>query len=245
MTIKSKIMGCFVAVLALFAFTSICTYFRSKQTNERLILVNEVFLPVSRQIVQLQSNIAGLSEDMQRFYFRRTESQTSENSSFSRMVRDLYPYIIQKRFLTIERLLSKLDPSGKKAATDDLTVLLNRAHSTFDSVTATTEGAKFDTLLSELKGQVQAISKKVDEECQKLTRAVQEEGRENIFASSALSVLVVVVGFFVLLISHRVLNPLPILISSIKKIADGDFHQSLKVKAADEGDNDKKAEAGE
>lgn len=236
MSIKTKIIGCFVGVLLLFSLASYVTYLRSKQTNERLVLVNELFLPLSRQVVQLQNHVSGLSEDMKRFYFETPDNQTSDSSSFARMVRDLYPYIIQKRFLTVERILTKKDPYGKVVVSDELVKLVAKAHEASDQLTAVTERIKFEPLLLSLKTQLQLISKKVDEECQNITKQVQAEGKENIVTSSVLTFLVMLVGAMMVFLCYRVLNPLPLLISSVKKIADGDFHQALKVKSSDQGE---------
>lgn len=236
MSIKTKIIGCFVGVLLLFSLASYITYLRSKQTNERLVLVNELFLPLSRQIVQLQNHVSGLAEDMKRFYFDAGSAQNSEGSSFARMVRDLYPYIIQKRFLTLERLLSKKDESGKEVVSSELVQLVNQAHSVSDKLIAATDRAQFEPLLLSLKSQLQVISKRVDDECQNITKQVQAEGKENIVTSSVLTFLVMLVGALMVFLCYRVLNPLPLLISSVKKIADGDFNQSLKIKSSDKGE---------
>src|SRR4051812_4605978 len=118
MSIRTKVLSCLLAVLFLFAGVSLFNFYRSRQTNERLVLVNDLFLPLSRQVVQLQSNVQGLADDMKRYYFHQESGSSSETSSFSRMVRDLYPYIIQKRFLTLERLLAR--QQGRQDLVSDL-----------------------------------------------------------------------------------------------------------------------------
>src|ERR1043165_5588624 len=127
MSIRTKVIGCLLAVLFLFTGVSLFNFYRSTQTNERLVLVNNLFLPLSRQVVQLQGNVQGLADDMKRFYFHQEATTSSENSSFSRMVRDLYPYIIQKRFLTLERLMAREEKSGRHELIGQLSLMIGKA----------------------------------------------------------------------------------------------------------------------
>jgi len=234
MSIRAKVIGCFLVILGLFTAASVYSYLSSRQANERLVLVNELFLPLSRDVVQLQGNIHNLVEDMRRFYFNSDSS--SQGSTFSRMVRDLYPYLIRKKFLTAERLLEKQPGeslSRAKGLSQDLPPLLNKAKALFDEMCAASDRAKFERIYTELRLQLAAVSSRVDDECQEVTLTSQREGRQNLIVSLTLSTIVVLFGLLTVLLSHRVLTPLPLLISSIRKIADGDFHQSLKVRGTE------------
>lgn len=215
---------------------SVLSYQRGTKTNERLALVNEAFLPLFRQVVQLQTNLSGLSEDLRRYYFQRPKSSSSENSSFSRMVRDIYPYIIQKRFLTIERIMEKKDVQGQPAFSADFKRLLAEIRQEFDLILQSHEAEEFEPRLQKIKNQLSALGKKVEDDCKMLTLAVQEENRDALYVGLLLSGFMSLAGMLTIFFSYRVLNPLPLLISSVKKIADGDFHQSLKVKSSDEGE---------
>ncbi len=231
MSIRTKVISCFLAVLCLFGSVSIYSYLRARQSNARLALVNDLFLPLSRQVAQLQSNMQGLAEDIRRFYFHA--DTTPENSTFSRMVRDLYPYLIRKKFSAAEHLLVKYDKSELGQVTGELAVLFQQARGVFDQIPTASEKDKFETLYRDLRTQLQTISRRLDDECQKVTLASQREGKDNLIVSFFLSALVVLLGMLTLLASHRALAPLPTLIQCIKKIADGDFNQSLKVKTSD------------
>lgn len=230
MTIRTKVIGSFLAILALFIGVTWYSFLRSRQSNQRLVLVNELFLPLSRHVAQLQSNVHSLSEDMRRFYFNADLS--SESSTFARMVRDLYPYTIHKRFTVAERLLAKHEAS-RHAIVTELAALLAGAKTTFDQMASAGDRNKFETTFASLRSQLQVISKRVDDECQKITLAAQGEGRENLLSSLSLSLFVLLFGFLVILLSNRALSPLPILVSSLRKIAEGNFNQSLKVKTSD------------
>lgn len=236
MSIKSKIIGGLIAVVCLFVAISVISYNRGRHTNERLLLVNEAFLPLFRQVVQLQTNLSGLAEDMRRYYFQRSEHSSSERSSFSKMVRDIYPYIIQKRFLTIERLLEKRDGRGYPAFSNEIKALINPMKADFEGILLSQEAGDFEPRFQKVKAQLTSLMKQIEEECKALTGDVQAENREFLYAGLVLSVLMCLAGILTILFSYRVLNPLPQLIASVKKIADGDFHQSLKVKASDEGE---------
>lgn len=230
MTIKTKVIGSFLAILTLFVGVTWYSVLRARQSNQRLVLVNELFLPLSRQVVQLQSNIHSLAEDMRRFYFNQALS--SENSTFARMVRDLYPYTIQKHFSAVEDLLAKHD-----AKPHEMLVELSRnllvAKSSFEQMVNANDKQKFESTYAALRAQLQALLRRVDEECQRVTLAAQAEGRENLLSGVVLSFFVVIFGFLVILLSHQVLSPLPLLVSSLRKIAEGNFNQSLKVKLSD------------
>jgi two-component system, NtrC family, sensor kinase len=230
MSIRTKVIGCFTVILFLFLVVSVFDYFRFRQANERLLLVNELYLPFSRSVFQLQSNIYALSEDTRRIYFRSDDS--TETSTFSRLVRDLYPYFIQKKLTSMEHLLSKQEGSEAKPMVQELTPLLGRVRETFAKLISMTDRVPFELVYKDLRFQLQAISRKVDYECQRVTRAAQNEGNGNLLTSVVLSTFVVLFGVLILLLSHRVLEPLPQLIHSLKKISDGDFDQSLKVSAS-------------
>jgi len=230
MSIRTKVLTALLAVLGLFASVAIYNHFRFRQANARLVLVNELFLPFSRLVVQLQTSIYSVSEEMRRYNFK-TEYEMPDRT-FSRMVRDLYPYMVHKRFSALERLLSRQERPEVKGVVAELNATINAVKDKFDRLTTVTEKAKFDSLFFELKNDLQGISRRVDDECQKITLAAQDEGKESLFSSMALSILVVGFGLLAMIISGRLLQPFPHLISSIKKIADGDFNQSLKVSAS-------------
>ena len=70
MSIRTKVMTALLLVMALFAFVSVYNNYRFRQANERLVLVNELFLPFSRLVVQLQTSIFSVSDEMRRYYFK-------------------------------------------------------------------------------------------------------------------------------------------------------------------------------
>ncbi len=231
MSIRTKVVGCFLIILALFIGVSAYNYARFRQANARLQLVNEFLLPFSKMVVQLQGNIFSVAEDMRRVYFQKDSS--SDGSNFSRMVRDLYPYLVHKRFNALERILAKDEDKVFLATIGDLTSMVAQVKNSFTKLTSTTDKVQFETTYAELRLQIQAISKRVDDECQKITLSAQNEGRESLVSSIFLCAITILLVSFTFFFSHRVLEPLPLLISSIRKITDGDFNQSLKVSSAD------------
>ncbi len=232
MTIRAKIIGCFVVILVLFGAVSFYHYFRSEKTNERLVLVNELFLPLSRHVAQLQGGVQGLAEDVRRFYFGG--GATAADSTLSRMVRDLYPYVIRRSFTEADALLFKSAGGAHHALTSELSGLLATASRTFDQLSTAADRETFEKTFRELRTQLDALSAKVDDECQKITLAAQSDGRETLITGLALSWILVGLGVITLLLSHRVLRSLPLLIENVKQMADGDFETSLKVNSGDE-----------
>lgn len=83
------------------------------------------------------------------------------------------------------------------------------------------------------KNNLQLLAKKIDEESEKVTREAQVEGKETFLTSIGLSLFLVLLGFFSIALAYRVLNPLPQLIQSLKKLTGGDFDQNIKVKSSD------------
>ncbi len=231
MSIRTKVIAGFLAILTLFTSVSFYGYWRSSRSNQRLALVNELFLPLSRHIVLLQGSVQTLAEEMRHHYFAPEPS--SEGSNLSRTYRDVYPYLMQKRFTVAERLLAKEEGNELHGMVAELMNILNLAKQSFDEMATAREQGKFENALTRLRGNLQSLSRRVDDECQKVTLAAQSEGRENLLSSLSLSFLVVAFGMVTLLLSNRVLSPLPLLISSIKRISQGNFTQGLKVKTSD------------
>ena len=122
MSIRAKIIGCFVFILVLFGGVSFYQHSRTQKTTTHLALVNELFLPLSRHVAQLQSGAQGLAEDVRRFYFNA--GATAEDSTLSRMVRDLYPYLIRKNFSAAEALLLKPLAASHSPLVNELSGLL-------------------------------------------------------------------------------------------------------------------------
>ncbi|MCB9253361.1 MAG: HAMP domain-containing protein [Bdellovibrionaceae bacterium] len=228
MSIRSKVIGCYLAVLLVFAGAAVYNYARLSRSNERLVLVNQLIIPLSRLTVELQAKTYTLADDLRRFYF--PAGRTSEQSTFSRVARDLYPYIILRKFSLGEQLLAKYQKNGN--GIEEISSLFQQTRSEFEQLSQTTEGKEFKRLYVNLRTRLKTLSERLDKEAANVTLAVQAEGRDNLIWNLILSTLVVVFGIFTLLFSIKVLQPLPALIGSIKKIADGDLSQSLKVKAA-------------
>lgn len=230
MTIRTKVLSCSIAILFLFSGVSLYSYSRSKQTNQRLVWVNDLFLPLSRQIVQLQGQVQGLVDDMRRNLFLK--ERNSESSTISRVARDLYPYVIQKRFSSIESLLEK-QKQGDPVFIRELSHMLTTAKGSFAKLASETSQDEFETVYTELRASLQAMSKRVDDESQKITRSAQEDGTETLFSSAFLSILVLFFGVATVMVASKVLRPLPLLIQGVKNIRDGNFHQSLKMSSSE------------
>jgi signal transduction histidine kinase len=231
MSIRAKVIGCFLVILLVVVGVSAYSYWRSQRSDSRLALVNELFLPLSRLIVQLQGNVQGLAEDARRFYFQ--DDANSQNSTFSRMVRDLYPYLIRKKFVAVERLLAKHDKNHRGGMVTELGNMVSQANAIFEKLVLAGDRPQFDSTYLDLRAVLQALSRRVEDECQKITLTAQTEARENLISNFGMAAFIIFCGILTIVLSHHALMPLPQLIASIRKIADGDFHQSLKVQASD------------
>jgi two-component system NtrC family sensor kinase len=229
MSIRTKVIGCFVGILFLFTAASFFNYYRFRQANSRLLLINELFLPFSRSIEQLQSNVITVAEDTRRSYFHTDIGL--EASTFSRMIRDLYPYLVNRRINAAQQLLTKVEAPELRPMLGQLHAATERLRGQFTRLLAAKERTEFESVFVELRTSLQSVTRMVDEECQRITQTAQQEGRDSLVSSMVLSSFVALFGILTLLLSYRVLRPLPVLISSIKKIADGDFNLSLKVDA--------------
>lgn len=232
MSIRTRIVGWSLFVLLLFSGVSFYNYRHSLDSNTRLILVNEFFLPFSRQMIQLQSDIHSLVEDMRRFYF--DSALTAGSSNFSRVVRDLYPYMVIKKIVAADRMLEKYsnqNPVNKMVTT--LRQILGQARVEFEKMMSFSEKNRFEAQYQKLREQLHELSKKVDGQVEEITNAVQREARDNLISGLALSLMVVFFGLISLLLSHKALSPLPQLVEKIRKIGEGNFQDSIKVKLSD------------
>lgn len=232
MSIRAKIVGCFLVILVFFTGVSIYSYSRFRQSNARLANVNDLFLPISRIVVQLQGNVFSAAEEMHRFYFL-PDGGTSQNTSIARLVRDLYPYHVNKKLSTMEEMLSQHTGGELKEMAAELTALIQKFRESFPRFTSSTTRPQFDAAYQDLRQQLHKISSAVDDECQRITAAAQSEGREALISCLVLSTIAGISGLLTILLSSRMLKPLPVLIDSIRKIAEGDFNQSLKVSTSD------------
>lgn len=230
MSIRTKVIGSFCAILALFGAVSSYTYLKSRHINQRLSLLSELFLPLSRQMIQIQVGTQNLAEEMIRYY--SGDETSPDRSTFSRMARDLYPYAIRKKFVLTEQLLLKFSKQNDEHISqmqEALTDLKNR----FESLTTAQNKQEFQEQFLVFRSKLQALSKRIDEECEKITNEAQSKGKENLITNVSLSLLLSLTGFFCMILVYRVLNPLPQLILSLKRLTGGDFDQTIKVKSSD------------
>lgn len=230
MSIRTKVIGSFFAIFVLFGAVSTYTYLRSREINRRLSMVGELFLPLSRQIVQIQVGSQNLAEEITQYYSDTELSR--DRSTFSRMARELYPYAIQKKFMLAEQLVTRFSPSNLEPI-PQLNKTIADLRERFDSLTKAKDKQQFDQQFVVFKNQLQLLAKKIDEESEKVTAEAQVEGKENLLTSVGLSLFLVFLGFFSIALAYRVLNPLPQLIHSLKKLTGGDFDQNIKVKSSD------------
>ena len=230
MSIRTKVIGSFCAILILFGVVSTYTYLKSRRINQRLSLVSELLLPMSHQLVQIQVGSQNLAEEINRFY--SDEIPPSDRATFSRMARDLYPYAIRKKFLNAEQLLSKFSTINSEPIPEILR-MLEGLRGSFEKLNNTTQKQEFDVQFVTFKKLLQDLTKKIELECEKITTEAQSEGKENLFTSVGLSLLLSLVGIFCMILAYRVLNPLPQLIQSLKKLTSGDFDQNIKVKSSE------------
>ncbi|MFM8269381.1 MAG: hypothetical protein ACKN9V_04260, partial [Pseudomonadota bacterium] len=165
MSIRNKIMGALLLVLSFFAVASLYQYERMKHSNQRLGLVNDLFMPFSRQVAQIQSHLQTLSDDMRRVYFSVQGQQ--ENPVISRMARDLYPFVIQKKLARASELLAQ--HRGSEASAVELSKKLQQIQDQFDSFLKSTDQVTFEKGLEEIRGGLMALSKRAEDECQTIT----------------------------------------------------------------------------
>ncbi len=227
MSIRTKIALCFICILFSLALTTILNYFRAKRSNDQLILINTLLFPLSRVVVQLQSNINGYAENARRYLF--SFEKNMEHGSFSRMVKDLYPYIVNKKFQTINSLLHNSSFSEVRPIIARLEQVYEDTRKGFEGLLISSNKENFENNYASLKEKINFLNSYLDEEWQKITLKAQKESADFLFINLCLSTLVVILGIFTFWMSQRILKPLPKLICSIKKIANGEFNQSLKV----------------
>ena len=230
MSIRTKIIGSFFSVLVLFGAVSSYTYIQSRQINRQLSMLSELFLPLSRQMLQIQVGTQNLAEEIHHYY--SDGEPASDRSTFSRMARDLYPYAIQKKFMIAEQLLISFEGTSNKSIVQ-MTLLLTELKENFDALINAKQKAQFDAQFIIFKKKLQGFSKKIDDECEKTTTAAKAIGQESHLTTVGLSFLLLFLGLFCLVISYQVLNPLPHLIQSLKKLTGGDFDQNIKVKTSE------------
>jgi two-component system, NtrC family, sensor kinase len=230
MSIRTKVLGSFCAILVLFGAISTYSYLNSKKVNQRLSLVIEVFIPLSRQMLQIQVGSQSYVDEVLR---GMSESWASDDrSTFSRMARELYPYAIQKKFITSQQLLQQL-PSTANDILPSINQSLSELRIKFDALGNIRDKTILTQQFSVFRSQLQALTKQIDDASEKISRDAQKVGQDNLLTIVGLSLFLVLLGLFCMILTYRVLNPLPQLIQSLKRLTGGDFDQNIKVKTTE------------
>lgn len=201
MTIRAKVVGYFLFVLVLFVAVSGYIVSRHRQANERLQSIHGFFLPLSRDLATLQLNAHRFADHAKRLH---------------------------KKLADVEALLVRGRESGVEKA-GDMLQMFSTSRRTWEELETVTERDKQNLLVERLRSEIREIARFADEEGQRVTGAAQSEGQRSLFIGLALSAILGCLGIVSLLLSNRALQPLPDLIDGVRKIADGDFNQSLKV----------------
>ena len=201
MTIRAKVVGYFLIVLVLFVGVSGYIVSRHRQANERLQSIHGFFLPLSRQLATLQLYVHRFGEPSKR---------------------------VHKKLSEVEALLIVGREAGVEKA-DELAQMLSIPRRTLDELQSSTDRERQNVLVDRLRSEIRAIAQFADEEGQRVTGTAQSEGQQSLFIGLALSAILGCLGILSLVLSNRALQPLPDLIDGVRKIADGDFNQSLKV----------------
>lgn len=219
-------MGALLLVLSFISIASLYQYGRLKHANQRLALVNDLFMPMSQQIAQIQSHLQTLSDDLRESRFLLGDETKPDKSK--RLSRELYPLVIQKKLARTKKLLE--DHAVKETDLKPLLTKLTESEKHLAAFLGAKEREPFEKNLEELRNSIHHIAKKSEKECEALTRVVEEEAKDNLMFLASVALFVLVLGFAALWLSYRSLNPLPELIEKLKKISSGDLSQTIKVK---------------
>ncbi len=194
-------------------------------------MVSDVFLPLSRQMIQIQVGSQNLAGEINQYY--SNEEVSADRSTFSRMARELYPYAIQKKFTQAEQLLIKAS-SDEPDPIPQFKKMLSVLKHQFEDLTNSRDQAQFDRELISFQVGLQTLTKRIEDETDKITAEARAKGQQNLLTNVGLSLLLVLMVIFCMGLAYQVLNPLPQLIQSLKKLTGGDFDQNIKVKKSDQ-----------
>ncbi len=231
MGIRAKVIFGFLILLTLFFGASSYHFLRHRSSNQRLHLVNGLFLPLSSNIAQLQAQVQLLADQMRQGYFG--ENGSTEVSTFSRMARDLYPLKVQKRLAHIEQLLNANENQLTKSLSQEWLGLIQESRQTFDSLVAAAEARQFESHQQHLRKTLERLSEQVEAECGKVILTAHRESSENMAFGMGVSCLMLAIGLLMTWFSNQLLRPLPQLIASLRNAAEGEFDHSLKFSNSD------------
>lgn len=116
-----------------------------------------------------------------------------------------------------------------RESTESLNATLEAIKSNLTEIEKAPENARPLSSIEKLRAQISELSLAVDDESQKLTASAVSDSQRGLILCLALTLLLGGAVLVFLVPSNQTLKPLPDLIDSIRKIADGDFNQSLKV----------------
>lgn len=212
----------------LFSGISIWNYSRSQYANSQLTLVNDFFLPASKTTVELSSHLQAMADDVRRQAFQ--SNTTSERGTFSMVAREMHPQVLETKFTQLEQQLNEHAHGALLPIVAQMSTQLQSAKNHFSQLKRAEREKDFARHYHAIRSILLSLSRRIDDECRTITAQVHAEGAKTVYSSVFMAVFASIIGLFALWMSHKTLTPLPNLIESVRKIADGDFNQSLKVK---------------
>lgn len=223
MTIRTKVIGYLLLVITLFVATSGYIIGRQRQANARLQSIHGFYFPLSRELSNFQFSVR-LYEDGVRKYLQRVATETSK----AIVLREPHPFRIEKKLKEIDGLLGQARETGVESVSEFQGKLM-AIRGYLEDLRGANDASKYDAAFEGLRNELRQLSADVDAEIQRITGIAQFEGQQSLLVGLALSAILGCFGMVTLYLSNQALKPLPTLIDGVKKIADGDFNQSLKI----------------
>ncbi|MCC7383713.1 MAG: PAS domain-containing protein [Deltaproteobacteria bacterium] len=259
LSLTTKIFLAFAFLLLTFAAVASFSIRQFHEIGERLRDINEGHLVLARIAGQLETLQQNRFRDLRR---ARAEADPASRAVVLRIASAYFPDVVQARVDEVRevcrRQLARLDQKatdGDAEAKRELyrSILarvdrIGEGHEAVDELseqlllharTATTAAAPsfdadLDRLEGSLRGEVYQLSRTIQEETDRAVQRTEVDERNAIWRVIAMTILAILVGLLVTLLSARALAPMRALVDFARAISRGDYEHEVGPGGEDE-----------
>jgi nitrogen fixation/metabolism regulation signal transduction histidine kinase len=250
MTLRTRILTGFLAILVAFALTTGFTVSRLATLRDDLRLIHKGYLTMSRLALQVRTLQEAKDE-----YVLRSVSETDPvvRRHLVAYARAFYPKALRDRLSELEAIANSIASTTKEGraalfAIQDQIVRARALHDAYDEATLAllerVEAPELDVADPiidayrarglALSDEVRALSVRVEAKLADSVLQAETSGREAVLALALLSLLTLAIGFTVLVGVQRGLHPLSSLLNSARAIGRGSLDVEVPLEGSGE-----------
>lgn len=262
LSLTTKVFFAFTLLLATFALLAFYSVQEFHNIGEDLRTINEGHLSLARSVGQLETLQQNRFRDLRR---STTEPDPQSREVILRIANAYFPDVLRARLEEVRDLCRRQrkrsamttigDPARRQAFYAEILGHMDRIgaeHEVVDELSETLLGRararlttidlepEIDRLEVNLRGELYQLNRTINEETDRAVRRAELDERRAIWRVIGMTVVAILVGIGLTVLSARALRPIRQLVAFARAISRGDYEQSV----APRGDNEL-AELGE